>query len=419
MAKKKYCVVGASGRSTTMYVQPLVEEHSDFGTLAAIMDINIGRAKTVAEEFGGGCPAYDDFDKMIEEIKPDALLICCTDYVHAKYIVKGLELGLEVFSEKPMCINEEQVEEILEAEEKYNNHIGVCFNMRYYPTVMMAKKLLDEGVIGEIYTANLDWNLARPQINSGHGASYYHRWNAEMEKSGGLLITKATHHFDMANWLIGQTPVRVAAFGKLNVYGPKHAPFQGIRCKTCAHADECEFKRTYSDEAEMLFGRNEQIDGYFADQCVYRDAINIYDTMAITVDYDGGAVLAYTESSASAYEGWKMMLNGSKGRMEINFYDKNNGLRPDEQFDFIRILDMNNNVTTYPMPAPKVGSHGGSDPALRKVLFEGAEPEIPSQKATSREGAYSILIGAAANRSIKEGRMIALKDLLKRPELLK
>lgn len=419
--KRKFAVVGASGRSTTMYVESIVKEYPDKCELVGIMDINPGRAAYVAHTYGNDCPTYTDFDKMIEEQKPDALIVVCTDVYHAQYIIKGLELGLYVFTEKPMCINAEQVEAILAAEKKYNNRIGVCFNMRYYDTVLFIKNLLDQGVIGEVYTANMDWMLSRPAVTSGHGASYYHRWNSEMDKCGGLLITKATHHFDVANWLIGQNPAKVSAFGKLRVYGPKNAPYKGHHCRVCEHKDECEFSWARENDPDTvgMYYNNEQYDGYLKDACVYRDEVDIYDSMAISVEYDGGCVLTYTESSASPYEGWKMTMTGEKGRIEIACYAKGaGGLKPDEDFDFVRVIDMNNNVTTYPLPVPKEGSHGGSDADLRKVLFGGEEPSRPDQKASSIQGAYSILLGDAANRSIKEGRIITLRDMLSDPTLL-
>ncbi len=419
--KRKFCIVGASGRSTTMYVESIVKEFNDTCELAGIYDINPGRARYVAHTYGADCPVFEDFDEMIATAKPDALIVVCMDVYHAPYVIKGLEYGLYVFTEKPMCINAEQVEAILEAEKKYGRRIGVCFNMRYYDTVLYIKNLLDTGVIGEIYSANMDWLLARPKVNSGHGASYYHRWNAEMEKSGGLLITKATHHFDVANWLIGQHPEKVSAFGQLRVYGPKNAPFKGERCHGCPHADECEFSWADHNDTDAvgMFYNNEKLDGYIVDSCVYRDAVNIYDSMAISVQYDGGCVLTYTESSAAAYEGWHFTLNGEKGRMEIACYAKGaGGLKPDEDFDFIRVIDMNNNVTTYPLPPAREGSHGGSDYDLRKVLFGGEEPSRPDQRASSIEGAYSVLLGAAANQSIAEGRIVTIREMLKDPTLL-
>lgn len=428
--KKRFCIIGASSRSTTMYAESIVKEQNEFAELVGIMDPNPGRAAYVAHTFGGDCPTFTDFDEMIRTAKPDALIVVCVDVYHAEYIIKGLELGLYVFTEKPMCINAEQVEAILETEKRTGNYIGVCFNMRYYDTVVKIKKLLNDGVIGDIYTANLEWMLARPDCNSGHGASYYHRWNGEMDKCGGLLITKATHHFDMANWFINQKPIKVSAFGKLRVYGAQNTPvvngekIGGESCHTCKYTDVCEFAQTSPDtEREEMFVKQEQFDGYHKDGCVWRKDVDIYDSMSISVEYDGGALLSYTESAAAAFEGWHMTLNGSKGRMEIAIYDCG-GLTSEEKDgskerpSFIRIIDLNNNVTLYDLPPARTGSHGGSDYELRKVLFAGATPEMPDQKATSIEGAYSVMIGAAANVSIAEHRIVTIRDLFKDPTLL-
>lgn len=63
------------------------------------------------------------------------------------------------------------------------------------------KKLVDSGVLGEIYNVHFEYLLTgNTTAQSGHGASYYHRWNRYMDQSGGLLLSKATHHFDMVNY---------------------------------------------------------------------------------------------------------------------------------------------------------------------------------------------------------------------------
>ncbi len=419
---KKYCVAGASGRSLTAYLQPLSDGFNGKTSLVGLYDINYGRALYASEHYGKGCPVYTDFEKMIEETKPDGLVVCCADYAHAQYIVRGLELGLEVFTEKPMCITFDQVEAIRKAERETGRKIGVCFNMRFYHPIEKLKEIVNTGVLGEIYTVNLDWCLARSHKNGYHGASYYRRWNAEMDKSGGLLVTKATHHFDMVNWLIGQRPVKVSAFGKLRVYGPENAPYTGKRCLDCPHASECEFHFEMDQECRDLFLANEKYDGYMVDSCVFRKAVNIYDCMALNVEYDGGAVMTYSETSTAAYEGFKMSLNGSKARMEVRFFERGRGgMTKDETFDnveFIRIIDMDDNVTTYPLPKEGEGGHGGSDPSLRECYFAGATPMFKDQLADSRSGADSVLIGIAANESIKTGKIITLREMFKDPTLL-
>lgn len=409
MAKKRYALVGASGRGRFMYAHPIKNEFSDVAELAGVMDINEGRAKLVAEECGG-VPYFTSFDEMMKETKPDAIIVTTVDKFHAEYIIKGLEAGVEVITEKPMCINAEQCRAILEAERRTGNKVRVTFNLRFSEWLLRLKELVPE-LVGTVYTVNLDWMLPRPKVTGAHGSSYFRRWNAYMDLSGGLLVTKATHHFDMINWLVDSRPTKVSAFGKLRVYGAnKEAPAK--RCSECPKASECEFY-TNKDigDNKKLYADNEKYDGYMIDRCVYDKKIDIYDSMAINVEYENDAVLTYTECSAAAYEGFKLVLNGEKGRMEVNFFEKG-GLMENETFEFIRHFDLRGNITVYSFPVLGDGTHGGADPRLQANLFRGTKPRYESQVASAVDGAYSILVGAAANVSIKEGRTVVIDELI-------
>jgi len=410
MAKKKFALVGCSSRALSSYGEPLVKEYADTAELVGVFDTNYGRAAYVAKECEG-VPVYKTYRELIDGAKPDAIIITTVDTYHWEYIVKGLEDGLQVFTEKPMCITPEQLTAILEAEKKYNNRIGVCFNDRYTSYFSHLHKMIPQW-IGEVYTLTMEWLLARPKHASGHGASYYRRWNAYMALSGGLALTKATHHFDDCNWLIGQKPKRVFANGKLRVYG-KNGPFRAVNCRSCPHTEECEFYTPISDSMQKLYVDHEHYDGYLIDRCAFDEAIDIYDNMTVSVEYDGGALMTYIESSAAAYEGFKITVNGEKGRLEIqNFSAGKGGLRPNETFDFVRQIDLDGNIITHSVPLSKGGDHDGSDKAFRDVLFGGKDPAIASQRACAIDGAYSVLIGMAANESIKTGKAINLSDLV-------
>jgi len=440
--KKRFAIVGASTRGYGSYGQALarpdknfsmgtyfdygeepdyIDEFREVSELVGVCDANIGRAQLVGGKLG--VPAYDDFDRMLEEVKPDCVIVTTTDYAHAEYIIRALDAGKEVFTEKPMCINAKQCRAILEAEKRNNRKIGVCFNMRYMDYVIKMKELIDSGILGEIYNVHFEWLLTKDYSagHSGHGASYYRRWNAYMEKCGGLLLTKSTHHFDFVNWLIGGRPKRVSAFGRLRHYG-KAGAYRGERCSNCEHTEKCPYyydihaKENAFQKAMYL--ENEQHDGYKYDRCVFDEEIDSYDTMAINVEYDNGILMAYSESSCAMYEGFKMYINGSEGRMEAQLC-KDGGLRKGEKLDFIRIIKVGDGqVTTYDEPEAKSGGHGGSDDAFRRVLFLGEDPAIESQRAGSIDGAYSILIGAAANESIATGKIIDIDEFIGDASLL-
>lgn len=438
--KKRFVVVGASTRGFLSYGRPLADLPEDFNTrvlfgygedaadkdailqkseLAGVFDTNLGRAKYVGDALG--VPFYDDFDRMLEELRPDCLIVTTADYAHAEYIVRGLDLGYDVFAEKPMCISAEQCRAILEAEKRNDRKIGVCFNMRYDNVILRLKEIVDSGVLGQIYNVNLEWTLTKDysEGHGGHGASYYRRWNAYMEKSGGLLLTKATHHFDMVNWLIGGRPKHVSAFGKLREYG-KNGAFRAGRCMNCEHTHKCKYYHEISEFDKEMYVKNEAYDGYLIDRCVYDEAIDTYDTMALIVEYTNGTLMTYSESSAAMYEGFKMFINGSDARMEVQFF-ADGGVRSNEHPDYIRIIKpgcADENITVIDQLPPLPGDHGGADDAFRRVLFLGDEPQFAHQKADAIDGAYSILIGAAANESIKTGKVIDIDEFIGDASLL-
>ncbi len=408
--KKRYCFAGASGRAYGMYAANILDGFSDVAEIAGVFDINPGRSAWFARKTGARI--YDDFDKMMLTEKPDAVIVTTVDVFHSDYIIRAMELGFDVITEKPMTIDAERCQKILDTEKATGRKLTVTFNYRYRPDFTKIKELVKSGAIGDVYSVHFEWSLDRSYVLSGHGASYYRRWNSVMEKSGGLFVHKATHHFDLINWIIDDQPKKIAAFGKMNVYGPKNRPWKdaGPTCRECPHKSECEFYYVQSEDEIERFQNNEHYDGYKMDACVFRDEVNIYDTMSAIVEYRGGKTLSYSLNSTAAYEGWKMIINGSKGRLEAQ--DVETGIQSIRDTDVIRVFDLANRITEYVLPRD-TGAHGGGDKRLLRMLFVGDLPDPLGHFAGSRDGANSILIGALANKSIQTGRIIDVDDEVK------
>lgn len=402
MNKKRYCIVGASGRGYHMYAKSIVsDDFKDYVELAGIYDINIGRAKYVSEDVG--VKVYDDFDDMLAVENPDAVIVTTMDSFHCHYAVKSMRAGYDVIVEKPMCITADQAYEMLDTEKQTGKRIIVTHNMRYMPYIKSIKQLLYNKRIGDIYNVHFEWNL----VYNGHGTSYFRRWHGIMANSGGLLLTKATHHFDTANWFIDSYPQKVFAFGTINKYG-NQGEFRGDSCRRCNHTHECEF---YSDMTNDKFIQefyfdNEKYDGYIYDGCVFNNKIDAYDTVNMNVLYKNGVSMSYTLNAVAAYEGWRMILNGSHGRMEIGKIDTGENK---SKSDIITIYDMRGNVEVIEAE-PHKGIHGGGDIRLISDIIKGhSEEDILNQQATSIDGAAAVLIGAAGNESIRTGNVIDIK----------
>lgn len=408
---KRYVIVGCGGRGLTMFAEPIRKKFSHCAELAGLCDLNQGRLDYCVRQLGAKIPTYTDFDRMLKETKPDVVIIAAKDSVHHEYITRALRQGCDAICEKPMTIDEQKCAEILAAEKETGRRVTVTFNYRFVPYVTRIKELLQAGVIGKVLSVDLNYQLDRD-----HGADYFRRWHRRKENSGGLLVHKSTHHFDMINWWLGEDPVSVFAFGALRFYGPNR-PERGERCLTCGYRSACGFY--FNIDAPPVFGdpfdtaelyhKVEHFDGYLRDRCVFGEDIDIEDTMTLAVRYSGGAQMSYSLNAHCVYEGWRAALNGTEGRLEAAEW--HSGPYVENKQREIRIHRWKKPVETIHVPV-ETGGHGGGDYRLHQMLFDGPRPDPLGHMASSYAGAMSILTGVAANHSIRTGQAVRIKDLI-------
>jgi predicted dehydrogenase len=160
---------------------------------------------------------------------------------------------------------------------------------------------------------------------------------------------------------------------------------------------------------------SEDVDGYYRDQCVFSEEIDIEDSVSLNVRFTGGALMSYSLTAHSPYEGFRLAINGSAGRIEAETF--HGAIGPFAGEDIIRLRIYNREHEEITFKAPVVGgAHRGGDERLLRMLFRDIMSDpLNQQKASSWDGAMSNAIGFAANRSMKEGRSILIKDLVNKP----
>ena len=405
--KRTYAIVGAGARALDMYAAPLTSSFADVAALVGVCDPNPERARFLIDTACPGAPYYADFDAMIAERRPDVVIVTTVDAFHDGYIIRALDLGCDVITEKPMTIDENKCNAILEAERRNGRKVRVTFNARYSPLARRVRELLLGGCIGDIkdiYHVNMEWLL-----DTSHGADYFRRWHRQKKNSGGLLVHKATHHFDMINWWIGQTPDTVYAAGARRFYGPTREK-RSARCVNCQYKAACEFAFPHAGDPTMrgLYFEPEKADGYFRDGCVFSPEIDIEDNMALTVKYKEGALLTYSLVAYSPYEGYRVAFSGKGGRMEIRTFSS--GEYANQPDDIIKINNRNEDIM---VAVPKAeGTHGGADALLQEMLFRPETPDPLNQLASSEAGVYSVMIGVCANKSMLDGKPHRIGDFI-------
>jgi predicted dehydrogenase len=425
-ARRRYVIVGLGSRHE-LYQDGIEKVHGAFAELVGLCDANAGRIEVArARSARNGAPVPPgygsaDFTRMLAETKPQVVIVTTVDATHHDYVVRAMEAGCDVITEKPMTTDAEKCRQILDTRRRTGRSCRVTFNYRYSPPRSQVKDLLMSGEIGDVLSVDFHWLL-----NTHHGADYFRRWHSQKQNSGGLLVHKSTHHFDLVNWWLGAMPVSVMASGKREFYTPATARRLGLtgpheRCSTCPEEAQCGFfmDLAASPSLNQLYLEQEKHDGYFRDRCVFRDDIDIEDTMNVLVGYDSGATLSYSLNTFNAWEGYTVAFNGTKGRIEhsivesvyVNGTETVQGGIADGGVT-TRVIPLRGEARIV-VPWTAVGDHGGGDRLMLEDIFL---PEPAADKylraADERAGAASIAVGIAGNRSMQTGAGVKVADLL-------
>lgn len=454
---RRFALVG-TGHRAEMYVVALLGSHAAAGELVAWCDPNPGRIayyerlrrSLLGDSACDELPAYspDRFEEMIRAEDVDVVLVTTTDRWHAAYIAKALDLGCDVISEKPLTIDVLGCRQVLDAVDRNPGELVVTFNYRYSPRNSVVKRLIAEGAIGDVTSITFEWVL-----DTVHGADYFRRWHRDKTNSGGLLVHKASHHFDLVNWWLDDVPVVVFAMGSLAFYGARAAAARGLGPRPeRSHGqpiDDFALDLERDPRLRALYLEAEGFDGYLRDRDVFSDGITIEDNLGVLVRYSGGPVLTYALNAHAPWEGYQVVVNGTRGRLELNVVERaavnaegavdpsatpephdhrlpdaatarrlqprhpGSTLLVQNHWEPARVVDIDELALADPHRKPRGGAHGGGDLLLLDDVLFGpgrAGPDSLRRAAGPRDGVLSVLVGAAANLAIASGRPVDLGE---------
>jgi predicted dehydrogenase len=156
-AKRRYAIVGTGDRGSGMWGRDLVQRYPDLLEFVGLCDLNPKRSLAAKAFMGVSAPTFTNVDEMIEKTKPELLMVTTVDGFHHEYIIKGLDHGLDVMTEKPLTTDETKCQAILDAEKRNNRKIVVTFNYRYAPAHQQMKEILLSGEIGKVVSVDFSW----------------------------------------------------------------------------------------------------------------------------------------------------------------------------------------------------------------------------------------------------------------------
>ncbi|MBT2419427.1 Gfo/Idh/MocA family oxidoreductase [Streptomyces sp. ISL-22] len=437
---RRTAVVGTGHRAQT-FTRALAERPGHL--VAALCDPSPTRMafhnRLLAE--AGAPPATqwepDRFADLLAKEDIDEVVVTTVDAEHDRYIVPALRAGCRVVTEKPMTVDAERCARILDTVRDTGNCLTVAFNYRFNPVHEKVRDLLADGAIGEVLSVHFEWLL-----DVRHGADYFRRWHRDKRHSGGLLVHKSSHHFDLVNWWLADEPRNVFGYGRLGFYGREAGERHGLRRDydrahgaDQAATDPFALDLAADDTLRALYLDAERDDGYVRDRNVFDGPVTIEDDMAVLVRYGRGATMTYHLTAYSPWEGYRVMFNGSAGRLELDVEESrwqsprtrigsgSGALHGDTAAEHaggarltLRLL------WRPPVDIPLVTAHeahGGGDPRMLDALFGPVGPATPAGSpttahptATERDGALALAVGLAANRCFETGRPVAVLELV-------
>ncbi len=391
----KTIIVGGGHRSLT-YAN-LANIESDKMEIVGVADPDENRRNSIAKLYN--IPPERCF-KSAEELAEtpkfaDAVINGTMDHIHVETTIPLLKAGYDVLLEKPFSVNEKEARELVEAAEKYNRKIMVCFVLRYAPFYRKIKDLILADEIGEIISIQMSEFVSYHHMSTSHVRG---KWNNSDRCHSSMLLAKCCHDIDIMMWLMSETkPMLVSSFGCNKQFVKENAPKNsGTRCMVdCPLVDECLYsaKRIYIDHPDRwsfyVWDALEHLENPTIEDkiellktspygvCAYKSDNNVVDHQTVSVMFENGAtgthnMVGGTSSGTRTIHitGTKGVIKGDfeKGRFTLSKIDPRPGCEHEDTVYDLKIGD---------------DTHGGGDLDLVRDFVAYARGEKPSVSCTS------------------------------------
>jgi predicted dehydrogenase len=362
--------------------------------VVAIADVNQDSLDMITDCYGDNWEQYHDYKELLKREDITGVVIASPDYAHEEQAIAAFEAGKHVFLEKPVAITVDGAKKVLKKRDESGKTLLIGFVLRYCRQYQKLKEIVESGIIGELKTG---WVLH----SVGNGSDwYFHDWHGAVKNTGGLLLQKGSHDFDIINWVVDSKIKKIAAFGSQDFFGgdkPNDLVCQDCKEKnTCTEAIEDRYSSWSTSNgrnAKILYNR-------WRNQCAFRKEVDVPDNHQVLLEYNNGVKVTYLECHYTPDDNREYIFIGTKGKVKL-----------DDAQDTVTVQlrhGMNDRVETIVYSKLQTaGGHGGGDDYILddfvKALETGEQPN-----AGGEEGFYAIQAGLLAHEAMKDGKLIEL-----------
>ncbi len=387
MDKVRFGLIGVGNRGIHGYLKILNQYFVARAQIVALSDSSQRRLQEIRREFGKECRYFSDYRKMLLLPNLDVVIITTPDFTHEQIAIDALEVGKHVICEKPLAITAKGCDRVIQASVRAGKILQLGLVLRYTSFHRKLKALVDARVVGNVRTVSmLDYY--------NEGKTYFRRWNRFERNTGGLLIHKGCHAFDILNWLVDSPPQRVGAFGGLDVFKPE--PGKPLRCR--------DYEQKYSCHGSALLDpqsweKAQKMDYSDFDLCLWNSQKDTHDNSTVMIEYENKGRASYTGCFFSVRMTRCYSVVGDEGEIEA-----------DSVSSKIKVYSLSSRDTiTYDIGS-SVFAHGGGDKHLLDAFFTCVR-ERKEPLADGQAGKLSVLVGLAAEKSVRERRIVEISEL--------
>src|SRR3989339_2037802 len=299
---------------------------------------------------------YHDYRELLAHEKLDAVIIATPNFTHAEIIFHCIEKGVNILCEKPLCITAGDCKKVCECLSDFPGIFQVGLELRYLPIWKKLQQLVVNGKIGQIR------QLWCKEFR-GPFAKKHEQWVVQKDKSGGTLIEKNCHHFDLFNWLVGKKPVSVNGFGS----------------------------------CDLVYGKER-----------FGITPTVLDNAVVNIQYETGAIatLMLCMYCTGYNDGLEIGVIGTDGWI-IGNCKHGNG---DDVLKLFKREGQNDCTFEFPIDEKiKKTSHGGAGYfehlAFRENIYQNSKPET-----SVKEGCWSVAVGLAAEKAVEKKQIVLIKE---------
>lgn len=353
MTKLRLGVIGNGlrGNLSGYWHQPGEKGRSE---IVGFSELNPDRMDKFKREVADDIFFTENYKDLLERDDIDAIVVLTEDYKHKDHAIEALRAGKHVYLEKPMAISIEDCDEIIREWKKSGKKLMIGFNMRFMPMFQTMKKIIDDGIIGEVKAI---W--VRHFV--GHGGVYYYQdWHRNSKYTTSLLLQKASHDIDVIHMLGDSYTKKVSAFGSLDFYNDKE-----------------------NFEADGLENQTDV-------------EIDVEDNNVLIMELENGIKVSYLQNHFTPDYHRNYVVIGTKGRMEN---DELAGTITIKTRSTESLEDQSDVVVQM---KPMEGVHAGGDSRITEsfteYILDDKEPSV-----TPYDGRMSVAVGVKATESLRAG----------------